>query len=328
MKRRDVIIVLGGAAVSWPLAARAQQLDQPRLVAVFTPFGFDQASEKQSLLVLKQALQKLGWSEGRNVRIEHRGLAEDNEQAKGLARELVGLAPAVILTTSTAALRVMQQETRTIPIVFIAVVDPVGEGFVASLARPGGNATGFSTFETPMGSKWVELLKELAPRTVLAAVVFNPDSTVPSVVRSVQSRAASLGMQLTMAQVHDQAGIEHAMEAIAGATDAGVIVPPDSFMVRHTRLIVGLAERYRLPGVYPFRNFAVLGGLVSYGVNLGTLWARGASYIDRILKGARPADLPVQQHTIFELVINLKTAKSIGLTVPAALLARADEVIE
>ena len=327
MKRREFITLLGGAA-TWPLAARAQP-DPMRRIGVLMSLTKDDPEDQQRRAVLEQGLQQLGWTEGRNIVIEYRWFAGEPAQARAMAKELVDLKPDLIVTASTPGLVAAGKETRTIPIVFVAVSDPVGQGFVASLARPGGNATGFSLFEFPVVGKVLETLKQMAPDVARVALLFNPDtlSYIPF-LRSLDAIAPSLGAQLIKAPVRNDGEIEAAIAATAREPGGGLMVMPDPFTNVHRDLIVGLAARHRLPAAYTLRFFATAGGLMSYGVDVSDLYRRAVPYMDRILKGAKPADLPVQQPTKFEFVLNLKTAKALGLTIPPGVLAIADEVIE
>jgi putative tryptophan/tyrosine transport system substrate-binding protein len=327
MKRREFITLLGGAA-TWPLAARAQP-DPMRRIGVLMSLTKDDPEDQQRRAVLEQGLQQLGWTEGRNIVIEYRWFAGEPAQARAMAKELVDLKPDLIVTVSTPGLVAAGKETRTIPIVFVAVSDPVGQGFVASLARPGGNATGFSLFEFPVVGKVLETLKQMAPDVARVALLFNPDtlSYIPF-LRSLDAIAPSLGAQLIKAAVRNDGEIEAAIAATAREPGGGLMVMPDPFTNVHRDLIVGLAARHRLPAAYTLRFFATAGGLMSYGVDVSDLYRRAVPYMDRILKGAKPADLPVQQPTKFEFVLNLKTAKALGLTIPPGVLAIADEVIE
>jgi putative ABC transport system substrate-binding protein len=275
-------------------------------------------------------LQRLGWSEGRNLHIEYYWATGDRKQIRAAAKNLVDSRPDVIVTNASPGIAALMQETRTVPIVFASGTDPVGQGFVESLARPGGNATGFTSFEFSMGGKWLEILKEIAPSVVRVALIFNP-ATIPGggveYVRSVMAAAPSFAVRPVVINTHDLTELE---EAIAQASEpgSGIVLLPDVFTVNHRRLVVDRAERHRVPAIYAFRSFVTDGGLVSYGSDLVDLFRRSAEYIDRILKGAKPADLPVQQPTKFELALNLKTARALGIEVSPMLLARADEVIE
>jgi putative ABC transport system substrate-binding protein len=329
MKRRDFITLLGGSAVSWPLAARAQQPERVRRIGVLiSPTETDSESQAR-IAAFKQGLQVLGWITGRNVHIDYRFGAADLDRTRAYAAELIGLAPDVILANSPQVLRALHQLTSTIPIVFALVVDPVGEGFVKSLAQPGGNITGFTSFEYPLSGKWLEVLKEIAPRVGRVMVINHPENVIAvGYLRALESAAPSLGVDLSPIDVRDTGEIERSIDAIARESNAGLIVLPSPLTLVHRDMIVALAARHRLPAIYPFRYFVASGGLMSYGIDTVEVFRRSASYIDRILKGDKPGELPVQQPTKFELVVNLKTAKALGLDVPPTLLARADEVIE
>jgi putative ABC transport system substrate-binding protein len=327
MRRREFITLVGGAATVWPLAARTQP-DRMRRIGVLTYIAADDAEGQARLTAFTQALNQLGWSEGRNVRIDTRWATAGDIQRH--AAELVALAPDVLVAASgTATVAPLLQATRAIPIVFAIVVDPVGAGFVESLARPGGNATGFTIFEYSMSGKWLELLKEIAPRVTRAAVLRDP--AVASGIGqfgAVQIVAPALGVQLTPVDVRDASEIERAIGAFARGSNGGVIVTAGTLATAHRELIAAVAARHKLPAVYFHRFFVAAGGLMSYGPDLLDQFRRAAGYVDRILKGEKPADLPVQAPTKYELVINLKTAKTLGIEVPPMLLARADAVIE
>jgi putative ABC transport system substrate-binding protein len=329
MKRRDFITLLGSAA-AWPLAARAQQPDRVRHVGVLMGIAETNPDGKARITAFRNGLQALGWNEGRNIHIEYRWSAGDTDRAMAFAGELLELTPDVLLATASPPLAALVQKTRTIPIVFLQVSDPVGQGFVQSLARPGGNVTGFANFEFSMMGKWLEFLKEVAPSVNRVVLLFNPDTApyAENFLRLAVSAAPSFDVELVASPVHDNVEIEDAVVALARKPGGGVIVIPDTFITVRTDLIVSLSARHRLPAVYPNRLFADSGGLMSYGVENVDLYRRAASYVDRILRGEKPADLPVQQPTKFELVINLKTAKALGLTVPLTLQVGADEVIE
>jgi putative ABC transport system substrate-binding protein len=329
MRRREFITVLGGAAVAWPLAARAQQGEPMRRIGVLVNFAEDDRQAQAENLAFLQGLQRLGWTDGRNIRIDTRSTAGDPARAAKYAAELVALEPDVVLAEGTTVLGLLLQATRRLPIVFVEVTDPVGGGFVTSLAAPGGNATGFTQFEYSMAGKWLELLKEISPRLTRAAVLRNP--TITSGVGqfgAIQSVAPSLGVELRPIDVRDVNAIESGVAAFAGMSNAGLVVTSGGQQNLHRELIITLAARHKLPAVYPNRSFVAAGGLMSYGPNLLDLYRRAAGYVDRILKGEKPADLPVQAPTKFDLVINLKTAKALSLTVPPSLLARADEAVE
>ena len=329
MKRRQFITLLGGAAATWPLATRAQQPERMRRIGVLMNLAADDPESQARIGALLQGLQEFGWSIGRNVRIDYRWAAGDAGRLRSHAAELVALAPDVILANANPSVEVLQQTARAMPIVFVAVTDPVGTGVVASLARPGGNTTGFTSAEFSMSAKWLELLKEVAPGVTRAAVLQDPGNpgSIPQFA-AIQSVAPSLGVDLSTIFLRDAGEIEGAVAAFARAPNGGLIATRTSGAIGHRNLIITQAAKLRLPAVYPLRLFVTAGGLASYGPDIVDQCRRAASYVDRILKGAKPADLPVQAPTKYELVINLKTAKELGLTVPDTVLARADEVIE
>jgi putative tryptophan/tyrosine transport system substrate-binding protein len=320
---------LVGGAAAWPIAASAQQGERMRRIAVLSG-AFETDLEIQARnAAFRQALQQLGWTDGRNMRIDYRWVSSDNDHIRSEVAELVALAPDVILTTGSPNVGALQKATSTVPIVFVGVIDPVGAGFVASLARPAGNATGFTWFEYGVSGKWLELLKEIAPRLKRAAVLRDPAS--PGGIgqfAAIQGAAPALGVELRPVGVLNPGEIERAVTAFAREPNGGLIVTISGGTIAHRDLISTLAARHRLPTVYPARYFVTGGGLLSYGPDTIDPYRRAAGYVDRILKGEQPADLPVQASTKFELVINLKTAKALGLEVPPTLLARADEVIE
>jgi putative tryptophan/tyrosine transport system substrate-binding protein len=330
MRRRDFVALLGGAAASLPLAARAQQGEGMRRIGVLMASAADDSENQARMAAFLQGLAQLGWTDGRNVRIDIRWATTNADDLRRHAAELAALAPDVLVAASgTATVAPLLQATRTVPIVFVVVVDPVGAGFVASLARPGGNATGFTMFEYGLSGKWLELLKQIAPSTTRAAVLRDP--AVASGIgqfAAVQAVAPSLGVELSPVDARDAPEIERAVTAFARSGNAGLIVTPSPVANRHRDLIVMLAAQHRLPAVYAWRYYVTAGGLISYGPDSIDQYRRAAGYVDRILKGEKPADLPVQAPTKYELVINLKTAKALDLAVPSALLARADEVIE
>ena len=330
MNRRRFITLLGGAAAAWPLAGRAQQPERMRHIGVLIGVA-DDAETKSWVAAFRKRLDELGWKVGSNLQIEERWTAGDPEQNRVFASELLAMKPDAIFAFSSVAVAALRQESRTVPIVFTAISDPVGSGFVESLARPGGNATGFTNFVPTMAAKWLEVLKEIAPQVQRAVLLFNPQ-TAPYVAqyyqRPFEAAAPSFGVQATAAVVHQTGEIEAAIADVVREPGGGLVVPPDNFSYVHRELIFALAARHRLPAVYPFRFMAREGGLISYGVDLGETFPRAAEYIDRILKGTKPADLPVQAPTKFELAINVKTARALGLDVSPTLLARADEVIE
>ena len=328
MKRRAFIAALGGA-VALPVVALAQQ-GAIRRIGVLMGFAESDHGAQSGVAGFREELRKLGWTAGRNIEIDTRWATADVESMQRFAQELVALQSDLILTSSTPATAAMLQQTRAIPIIFVWVADPVGSGFVASLPRPGGNVTGFTPIEGSLGGKWVELLKEIAPRVARVTLLFNPAMAtfVESYLNPFRAAAASLGVDAILAPVHDMSELESVIAAQARESNGGLVVIPDAFTIGHRAEITLLAARYRVPAVYWSRSFAEIGGLISYGPYLVDEFRRAASYLDRIMKGEKPSDLPVQAPVKFELVINLKTAKALGLTVPPALLARADEVIE
>ena len=324
MKRREFITLLGGTAAAWPLLARAQQAGKLPTIGVLA--GYDDPNMK----AFQQELERLGWADGRNVHVEYR-YAPAGTQVQALAKELVALQPEVIFAQSRPVVAALRAESDTIPIVFTAVIDPIGAGFITSLARPGGNITGFMVYEPSVVSKWLAMLKEIAPQLSRAALVCNPKTAVyyDYLLRAAEAVAPALGIELVPGRVENAAAdIERAIAAIAGVPNGGMVVLPDSTTSVLRELITALAARYRLPAVYNNRFFVDAGGLMSYGVVWVDEYRQAASYVDRILRGAKPADLPVQTPTKYETVLNLKTAKALGLPVPAELLVAADEVIE
>ena len=334
MKRREFITLLGGA-VAQPLAARAQQGDRVRRIGVLMGYAESDPEAQAHVAAFREELQKLGWIQGRNVQIDTCWAAPDDaESRQRCAKELVALQPDVILSNTTPTTAALLQQTRTIPIVFAIVTDPIGSGFVASFARPGGNVTGFTfrgpTTEPRMAGQWLELLKEIAPRVVRVAMLFNPETATYADywLNPFKAAAPSFAVEAIAAPVRDASELEPVIAAQPRQPNGGFIVMPDSFNDAHRVEITSLAIRYRLPSVYPFRFFAEAGGLLSYGLDRSDNFRRAATYVDRILKGAKPGELPVEALLKFELVINLKTAKALGLEVPAQLLARADKVIE
>jgi putative ABC transport system substrate-binding protein len=330
LKRREFITLLGGASVAWPLAARAQQGEGVRRLGVLGNLAESDPLARSQTIALEQSLQKLGWAVDRNLRIDYRFAAADVARMPKLASELVALKPDVLLASNTPTLTALQQSTGTIPIVFVTVADPVGGGFVQSVAKPGGNITGFMPVEPPLGGKWLSLLKEVAPSVTRAAVLFNPE-TAPyagAFMRSAEAAAPSLGVKLTPAPIRNAAEIETALAALAREPGGGLVIMAESTTAVHRARIISLASKHRLPAIYPYAFFAKDGGLMSYGTDSIDIWRQAASYINAILRGAKPADLPVQAATKYELVINLKTAKALGLELPLSLLTRVDEVIE
>jgi putative tryptophan/tyrosine transport system substrate-binding protein len=330
MKRREFITLLSGAAAAWPLTARAQQRERMRRIGALMSQAADDPEVPPRVSAFAQGLQERGWTVGGNVRIDYRWGASDLDRFRKYAAELVALAPDVILATGSSVVGALQQASRTVPIVFVAAIDPVGSGFAASLARPGGNATGFTAYDFSMSGKLLELLKEIAPAVNRVAVIRDPFVPAGSGgFASIQTVAPSFGIELTPVGVRDADEIERSIAAFAsGLNDGLIMVGPPSTVMLHRDLIITLAARHRLPAVYPISYFATFGGLISYGPDTVDQYRRAATYVDRILKGEKPADLPVQAPTKYELVINLKAAKALGLEVSPTLLARADEVIE
>ena len=329
LRRRDLITLLGGAAIAWPLAARAQQPDQMRRIGVLLPAAADDSEWQARVGAFLQALALLGWTIGRSVRIDTRWATTNAGEIRRHAAELAALAPDVILAGGTTPVGPLLQATRTVPIVFTLGVDPVGAGFVDSLARPGGNTTGFMAYEFSIGGKWLELLKETVPSVTRAAVLRDPSQgSGTSQFAAIQAVAPSLRVEVNPLNLRDPAEIERAVAAFARSPNGGLIVTAGATSTRDRGLIVKLAERYKLPTVYYERIFVTAGGLISYGADYVEQYRRAAGYVDRILKGEKPADLPVQMPTKYELVINRKTVQALGLTIRSSLLARADEVIE
>jgi putative tryptophan/tyrosine transport system substrate-binding protein len=331
LKRREFIAVLGAAVTARPIAAHAQQPDRVRRIGVLMGFADGDSEGQANIAAFRDGLQKLGWTEGRDIRIDTRWVTPaDAESMQRFAKELVALQLDLILSHSTPTTAALLQQTRTIPIIFANVGDPVGSGFVASFPRPGGNVTGFNVSEPTQAGKWVELLKEIAPRVARVAMLFNPATATYAEywLNPFKAAAASFAVEAIAAPVRDTAELESVVAAQAREPNGGLIVMPDSFPIAHRVEITSLAARYRLPAVYPYPLFAEVGGLLSYGVDLTDNFRRAATYADRILKGANPSELPVQAPVKFELVINLKAAKALGLTIPESFLVRADKVLE
>jgi putative tryptophan/tyrosine transport system substrate-binding protein len=329
IRRREFITLVGGAAAAWPLAARAQQGERMRRIGVLMGIGQSDPEGQSRVMALRQGLEQLNLKDGRNLHIEYRWGAGDASQIRSYAAELVALAPDVILATNTPTVRALQQQTRTISIVFVSVSDPVSDGFVASLSKPGGNITGFSTYEPGMAGKWVQFLKQVAPDVVRVAVIFNPETAAHSLyLPSLESAAPSFGVTIVPAPVRGPDEIQAVFSSLARERGGGLVTIPDSFTVVHRAMITRFAEQHRVPAIYALLPFARSGGLLTYATDTVSQYRQAASYIDRILKGERPADLPVVQPTKLALVINLKTAKAIDISVPDPLLALADEVIE
>jgi putative ABC transport system substrate-binding protein len=330
MRRRQFITLLGGAAAAWPVAVRAQQTNRVRRIGVLMGYPENDLEGPAFFAAFREALQKLGWAEDRNIRFDTRwATPEDAEARQRFAKELVALQPDLILSAATPTTAALLQQTRTIPIVFATVGDPVGSGFVASLSRPGGNVTGFQAMVGSLAGKWLELLKEIAPRVARVAVLFNPATTpYESYLNPLKAAAASFAVEAIAAPVRDLSELESVVAAQARAPNGGLVVMPDTFTDVYRAEIISLAARYGLPAVYARRIFTELGGLLSYGFDALDSYRRAATYVDRILKGTKPSELPVQAPVKFELAINLKTAKALGLEIPPTLLATADEVIE
>ena len=331
MKRREFITLLGGAATAWPLTARAQQPERMKRLGVLTGLTVDDVQQHAELEALMQELQKLGWSDGRNIQVYYRGGASDADQAWTSAKELIELRPDVILAHTTAAVSALAQQTRTIPIVFVLVSDPVGNGFVENWTKPGGNITGFTDFEPPMAGKWLGLLKQIAPHVTQVALLFNPE-TAPGggavFLDPIEKAAPGFGLNWMAAPVRNADEIETIGGVLGRHGATGVLVMPDVFTTAHREQIIALAAHYRLPAAYAYRYFATDGGLMSYGIDPADQCRQAAAYVDRILRGTPAGLLPIQAPTKFELVINLKTARTQGLDLPPMLLALADAVVE
>ena len=329
MKRRAFITLLGGAVAAWPVAVRAQQGERMRRIGNLMNVSANDPEASERLVALAQRLQELGWTDGRNVRIDTRWAGAEADRYSPYAAELVALAPDVIIATTSVAVLALRQMSRTVPIVFVQVIDPVGAGFVASLARPGGNITGFTAFEYGLSAKWLEWLKQIAPHVTRVAVLRDASLTAGiGQFAALQAVAPALGVELFPIGVSDSAEIEPAIVALAGRGNGGLVVTASPAIASQREMIMSLAVQHKLPAVYPFRYYAVGGGLISYGPDWNDQYRLAAGYVDRILKGEKPANLPVQAPTKYELIINLKTAKAIDLTIPPSVLARADEVIE
>jgi putative ABC transport system substrate-binding protein len=331
MDRRRFIGTLAGGLLAAPLTGEAQQADRIRRIGLLIPFAESDVEAQAQIAAFHEALRTLGWNEGRNVRIDYRWAAQDTARIRAFAKELVELQPDVILARTTPVTAALQKETRTIPIVFAVVSDPVGDGLVASLARPGGNVTGFTNVDASLGSRWLQLLKEIAPRIRRVAFMFDPKMAPGGGAyyrRLIEGAAPSIGVQVIETAVHDAADIKRAIDAFTREPNGGLIVLPDVTNVNHRRGTISLAAHHRLPAIYPTDYFTKDGGLMSYGTDYLDLYRKAVSYVDRILRGAKPNDLPVQGPIKFQLVINLKTAKALGLTIPPSLLQRADQVLE
>jgi putative ABC transport system substrate-binding protein len=329
VKRREFIALVCGAAVAWPLAARAQQAGPPRRIGWLMGLTEQDPETARRTTAVVDALRELGWTAGRNLQIDYRYTIGDSVSFDAQAAELVALAPDVLISSSTPPTLALKRATATIPIVFSGLIDPVASGLVANLSRPGGNVTGITNFEAGMGAKWLELLKQVSPATAKVALIYNPN-TAPyaGILQSVEAAAPGFGIEVTTRGVADAAGLEPAIAAAGRAAGTAVLVFPDIFTTNHQQQIVALAAQYKVPAVYPYRYFTTDGGLISYGVDTPDLFRRMAGYVDRILKGEKPGDLPVQSPEKFEFVINLTAAKALGIAMPPTLLSLADEVIE
>jgi putative tryptophan/tyrosine transport system substrate-binding protein len=330
MRRREFISLLGGALTAWPFAAQAQRREQMRRIGVLIGFAESDPDVQSWLTAFRGALAKLGWTEGSNLRIELRWAGADPDRIKTFAKELVDLRPDAILSVTTPVTNALVRETQTIPIVILTVADPISSGFVTNLGRPGGNVTGFALYEPSMGGKWLEMLKRIAPGVTRVALLFNPTTSVPIkfYMASIEDAGSSLAVQTSTAPVHAKDEIEGVIAGLAGNPGAGLIAIPDIFNTTNRDLIIAAAARYRVPAIYYFRSFADSGGLISYGPDFAPQYPQAAEYIDRILKGEKPGDLPIQMPVKVPLLINLKTANALGLDVPLRLLNAADEVIE
>jgi len=330
VKRRELITLLGGGAVAWPLSGRAQQTERIRRVGVLIGLAEDDPDAKARLAALRQGLEKLGWSEGRNIHLDvHYALPANEQQVQMRVKELLAAGPDVAVAQTTALTAAIRRESRNVPIVFVAVGDPIGAGFIASLARPGGNLTGLTLYDSSVTGKWLAMLKEIDPRVTRAAFIINPKtSSFPFLARETESMAQSLAIELTLCTIENAGDIGRVIESFAGLPNGGLVFPPNATTTANRDLIVALAAKYRLPAVYAWREFVTAGGLLSYGTNFVELFRQTGTYVDRILRGSLPADLPVQAPTRYETVLNLKTAKALDLTLPAGLLAAVDEVIE
>ena len=330
MRRRDFIKVIGSTAVAWPLAARAQRSEDVRRLGVLMAVSETDADARKGIGILQDRLQTLGWKDGNNIRIDYRWGNGNPDRIQSLAKELVDLQPDILVGHSTPSAKGLLKQTHTIPIVFLTVTDPLGQGLVSSLSHPGGNITGFSVFEVSLGTKWLEFLKQIVPGLRRVTAIFNPE-TAPYYglyLQSINAGTSLLGIESIPIQVHSEADIENAIRTVGSEPDSGLFVLPDSHNIVYRKRIIELTAEYRLPAIYYFRYFASDGGLISYGPDEMDLFRRTADYVDQILKGARPSDLPVQQPAKFELVINLTTAKALGLTIPPSILSIADDLVE
>lgn len=326
--RRKFVSVLVGATVAWPLDARAQQTERIRRIGVVMGYSESDPNGQLQVAAFRQQLQKLGWVEGRNIRIDWRYAADDPGHIRSIAEELLRLSPDVMVANSNLVTTVLQSVVHTIPLVFVSVSDPIGSGFVTDLARPTGNITGFANYQPTMGSKWLELLRQIAPRVENVGVLLHPEPPNIGYLKSAEAAAPSFNIKLTGLPVNNGAEIESALTTLAAEPNAGLIVAPNAVAFANGDLIVTLAARLRVPAIYPFAFYAKAGGLISYGFDAGDQFRQGAEYVDKLLRGAKPTDLPVQHPTKFDLVLNIKTAKMLGLEVPPSLLALTDDVVE
>lgn len=326
--RRKFVSVLVGATVAWPLDARAQQTERIRRIGVVMGYSESDPNGQLQVAAFRQQLQKLGWVEGRNIRIDWRYAADDPGHIRSMAEELLRLSPDVMVANSNLVTTVLQSVVHTIPLVFVSVSDPIGSGFVTDLARPTGNITGFANYQPTMGSKWLELLRQIAPRVENVGVLLHPEPPNIGYLKSAEAAAPSFNIKLTGLPVNNGAEIESALTTLAAEPNAGLIVAPNAVAFANGDLIVTLAARLRVPAIYPFAFYAKAGGLISYGFDAGDQFRQGAEYVDKLLRGAKPTDLPVQHPTKFDLVLNIKTAKMLGLEVPPSLLALTDDVVE
>ena len=328
MRRRDFITLVGNAAVAWPSAARAQQPARMRRVGVVMGYAESDPNGQLQVTAFRQQLQRLGWVEGSNIRIDFRFGADDPERIRALALELLGLGPDVMVSNSNVVTTILQSEVRTIPLVFVSVSDPIGSGFVTDLARPTGNVTGFANFQPTMGSKWLDILRQIAPQLKSVGLLLHPEPPNIGYLKSAEAAAPAFNIKLVGLAVESGAEIEGVLAKFAAERRAGLIVAPNVVTFANSDSIIGLAARYRLPAIYPFAFYAKAGGLISYGFDAVAQFQQGAEYVNKLLRGAKPADLPVQYPTKFDVVVNLKTAKALGLTIPESFLSLADEVIE
>jgi putative ABC transport system substrate-binding protein len=330
VKRRQFLTLIGGAAAAWPLAARTQEGERIKRVGVLMGIAANDPVAKTRIAAFEKDLQELGWVFGRDIEIQYRWGAGDTDLTRAYAKELIGMQPDVILAHTNTGMAALHRETSAIPIVFVMVSDPVGMHYVDSLSRPGRNVTGFTPFEPSLGGKWLSLLKEITPSVEHVGLLFNPETgnNASAFVQPIEAAAPALGVKSIVSPQKEIAEIERIIPTLSQMPNSGLIFLPDAFTAAHRETIVALVARHRVPAIYPLSSFCIAGGLMSYGIDVGELFRQAASYVDRVLRGAKPADLPVQAPTKFELVINLKTAKALGLAIPPTLLARADEVIE